>query len=723
MAGLAHILVDWKVAVSGTDMAPSAMARALQNRGVPVRFGHAAAAVAGADLLVYSNAVPPDNPERQAAAALGIESCLRGEFLARVGQYFATVVCVGGSHGKTTTTAMIAHILRETGRDPGLLVGGAVTGWERSATAGAGRLLVTEVDESDGTQALMQSSVAVITNIEDDHCWSVGGEAALRRIFAEFAERAARVVTWDAPATREVLGGHPCVRFAATGDIPTDLELAVAGQHNRSNACLALLVTDLLGVPRQTAVTALRTFPGVDRRLSLRFRAARDRRVVVEDYAHHPTELRASLSALRETWPDHLLHVVFQPHRFERVKRYAGQFGAVLSELADEVIVVAPFAAWIDDAGSADPRTIAAAVQGPPCRYWTGALDDLARELSTTAAAAPCVLAVVGAGDVGQIVAPLVRGWLEQEWTRLEQLLAAAALPAERSRTWAELTTLAVGMDRPLLVRPRHRHDLVSTLQLAAAEDIPVWPLGAGSKLVGTDAEPLRLVVSLTAGEFTRIETGDGEVTVGAGVCLSPLIRTLAADGTLAAALAPLAWVPATLGGALRMNAGAQGAAIGDVVVDVHGFHADGSEWHAAGSEIAWHYRHSSIPADVIVTSARLRCGCTPPGEALAAIAAAGTWRRQTQPGGRSAGSVFRNPPGDHAGRLLDAAGCKGLRCGTLRVSEQHANFIVNEAAAASESDLRQLVGLCRGRVREHCGIVLQEELCWCGDAGRATAI
>jgi UDP-N-acetylmuramate--alanine ligase len=714
MAGLAHILLDWKVSVSGSDMAPSAMTRALASRGVPLRYGHDAAAVAGAGLLVYSSAVPADNPERLAAAAQGIESCRRGEFLARVGCHFATVISVGGSHGKTTTTAMIAHILRETGFNPGLLVGGSVTGWGRSATAGAGRLLVTEVDESDGTQAYMRSSVAVITNIEDDHCWSVGGEAALRQIFVEFACRAEQVVTWDAPGTREVLSEHPRVLFATPADIPLQLDLPVAGEHNRSNACLALLATEAVGVPRPAALAALRSFPGVDRRLSIRFRSARDQRVLIEDYAHHPTELRASLSALREAWPGHALKVVFQAHRFERVKRYAGQFAAVLSELADDVLVVAPFAAWVDDTNSADPRTIATAVSGPPCRYWEGALDDLAQELAAAPVAEPCVLAVVGAGDVCKVVPAMAQRWRDLEWTRLERALAAVAVPTDRSKTWAELTTLAVGTDRPLRVLPRSREELATALRLAASEGIPVWPLGAGSKWVGTDTEPLRLVVSLTAARFTTVDFGDGEVTAGAGVCLSPLIRSLAERGACALAMAPLAWVPATLGGALRMNAGAQGAAIGDFVVALSGVRADGSDWHAAGGEIAWQYRRSDIPADVIITSVRLRAGSAPAAEAQAAIAAAGAWRRQTQPRGRSAGCVFRNPPGGQAGKLLDEASCKGLRCGFLRVSEQHANFIVNEAAAAPESEMRELVTACRERVRERCGIVLQDELCWC---------
>lgn len=717
MAGLAHILTDYRVSISGTDAAASAMTRSLERRGVPVRLGHDAAAVAGADLLVYSNAVPESNPERQAAAAQGIPSCLRGEFLARLAAFFDVVVSVGGSHGKTTTAAMIGHILRCAGRDPGFLIGGSVRGWSRSAGAGAGRILVTEVDESDGTQALMRSTVAVVTNIEDDHCWSLGGEAALRRNFAEFAARAGRVVTWDTPDTRAVLGAHPCVQLAVEADIPAGLELLLPGQHNRTNACLAVLTTAALGVPRAEALQALRSFPGVDRRLTVRLRLPKDRRIVVEDYAHHPTELRASLRALRESWPRHALQVVFQAHRFERVKRYAQQFGAVLSELADAVTVVAPFAAWVDDAAIADPRQIAAAIHGPPCDYWEGRLEDLAERLASDAGSEPRVVAVVGAGDVTNVVPGLVGRLREREWQRLQAGLTAAGVPHERGRTWAELTTLGVGLDRPLRVLPRTPGELSAAIRFAAAEGLPVMSLGAGSKLVGTDEEPLRLVVSLTAGSFVDVHYGPGAVTAGAGVCLAPLIRAMAERGECEAAMAPLALIPAALGGALRMNAGAQGAAIGEYVLEVCGVRLDGSEWRARGSDVQWLYRRSDIPADVIVTSARLRCGSAPSGEALAALTAAGAWRRSAQPAGRSAGCVFRNPPAGPAGRLLDEAGCKGLCRGPLCVSRQHANFIVNDAVAASEKDMRELVECCRERVRDRFGVVLEDELCWCATA------
>ncbi|MBN2450954.1 MAG: hypothetical protein JXR77_11225 [Lentisphaeria bacterium] len=416
MAGLAHILLDFGIEVTGTDAAESAMLATLRDRGAAVRTGHDATAVSGADLVVFSSAIPPHNPERKAAAAAGIEVCRRGEFLARLACVFRTVVCVGGSHGKTTVTALVVHLLRRCGLQPGYLIGGAVVGWERSAGAGeGGRMLVTEVDESDGTQALMRSSLAVLTNVEDDHFWSVGGVTALQRNFTDFAAGADRVVAWDSPELRRVLASHRCVRYAGSADLPDPAATSLPGYHNRVNACLALLAVEALGVPRRQALQELAGFAGVERRLTLRYRSREGRLAVVEDYAHHPTELAAALRTLREQWPGWFLTVVFQPHRFERIRHYGGRFAEILSA-ADRVIVAAPFAAWVDDRNVADPRSIAAAVKGPPCTYWEGPHAELAEHLAAqTRGLRDAVVAVIGAGDIGGLVPELVERLRKRE--------------------------------------------------------------------------------------------------------------------------------------------------------------------------------------------------------------------------------------------------------------------------------------------------------------------
>ena len=421
MAGLAHILADWGVEVTGTDAADSPMLATLAARGLGVCAPHGEAVPAEAGLVVYSNAVPPGNPERRDAEARGVPTCLRGEFLARLATHFPVVVSIAGSHGKTTTTAMLAHILRTTGGNPGFLVGASVPGWARAAGAGGRRILVTEVDESDGTQALMRSTHAVVINVEDDHCWSVGGVEALENCFRTLAQRAKHVLAWDSPATRRLFGDHPNAAFV--GEEALRLNLPMPGRHNRIDAALALAVACRLGVSPADGLAALRTFPGVDRRLSVRYRSHDGRTVLVEDYAHHPTELHAAIAAIREGYPDHYLHVVFQPHRFERVLRFGAQFAEELSR-ADRVVVYRPFAAWQQDADLADPAAIAHGIQDTPSRYASEPLGKLAEEVARATRSKPTVVVVIGAGDIHGLIEPLRAQLAKRE---MEDLLTAAS--------------------------------------------------------------------------------------------------------------------------------------------------------------------------------------------------------------------------------------------------------------------------------------------------------
>ncbi len=401
MTGLALILADLGVQVSGTDAADPKNLELLAARGVEVHIGHDAKHVGRPDVLVYSTAVPEANCERRCAAKLGIRQVCRGDFLAELAQLFPRRVAVAGSHGKTTVSAMLSHLLIEAGWEPGYLVGGSVTGREFPARAGKGEILVTEVDESDGTQAKMHSTHAIVTNVEDDHCWSLGGVENLKQCFRDFAGNSEYLLAWDTPAARELFGTHPNVEFRSkTYQGPN---LRVPGRHNRSNAALAIRMAVKLGLAEEDARRAILSFQGVDRRLSIRW--AENGITVVEDYAHHPTELREAILTLRETWPGARLRVVFQPHRHERVARYAAEFSRVLSQ-ADEVVVTAPFAAWLEDADVADPKVIAANIGGIPAEYSDAPYEELAARLAETAQTGD-LIAVIGAGTITKLIEPL----------------------------------------------------------------------------------------------------------------------------------------------------------------------------------------------------------------------------------------------------------------------------------------------------------------------------
>lgn len=403
MAGIALICRQLGVHITGSDEAASANVTMLREAGAEVHIGHAADHMGTPDVVIFSSAVDATNPEYAAAAERALPLVRRGNFLAQLADIYSQVVAIAGSHGKTTVSAMLTHILYSTDRNPGYLIGGAVADLPAPAAAGTGELLVTEVDESDGTQAALRSSHAIVINVEDDHCWNVGGEESLRQCFRDFAAGAEYLLAYDSEETRNLFSSHANVEFFDDSLVRDDLDLQIPGQHNRLNASLAVHMAARLGVPVDEAAASLQSFHGVDRRLSLRHSGDVD---VIEDYAHHPTEVRAAISALRERYGDRKLRIVFQPHRFERVARYAEAFGHELSQ-ADDITVVPTFNAWLDDAHLADPSAIIDAIDSVPVRYRDNDYSELAAEIADSANSTD-VIVIMGAGTITKLTGLLV---------------------------------------------------------------------------------------------------------------------------------------------------------------------------------------------------------------------------------------------------------------------------------------------------------------------------
>jgi UDP-N-acetylmuramate--alanine ligase len=354
-------------------------------------------------LLVRSSAVRNDNPEFAAGVAAGCPHLRRGELLATLATTSRRTVSVAGSHGKTSVTALLAHVLRESGLAPGFCIGGKVIGWDAPAAAGNGDLFICESDESDGTQIHLHSHLAVVVNLEDDHAWNFANEAELYANFAAYARQSKQLLHLDEPAAGRLFADHPnrepwlpgATDLAPFADLPW-------GPFQRHNAALVTAVAVRLGVPPEQAVAAARSFPGVARRMTVHRESPE--LVVVEDYAHHPTEVAAALAANRERWPRRHLKIVFQPHRHARLARYFHDFARELRK-ADTVVVTPVFAAWTE-VGPASSADLAAAI-GPHAGFTELPWPALARKLAA-AIAPPETIAILGAGDVDQVIPPLV---------------------------------------------------------------------------------------------------------------------------------------------------------------------------------------------------------------------------------------------------------------------------------------------------------------------------
>ncbi|MDD4818424.1 MAG: UDP-N-acetylmuramate dehydrogenase [Victivallaceae bacterium] len=294
-----------------------------------------------------------------------------------------------------------------------------------------------------------------------------------------------------------------------------------------------------------------------------------------------------------------------------------------------------------------------------------------------------------------------------------EQFAAALAAEfpqtaVERDAAWKHLTTLGVGGRIPLLLRPLDDVELGALLRFCVERKVKYFILGGGANVAGTDDDFDGVVITMRQGGFTKISRGRNHLSCGVGVALGALARYAAESGF--GGITALAGIPGSVGGALRMNAGAEGRMISDFVVDLSGVLADGTPWSARRGELDWGYRKSNIPENVVLTAAIFELPSAEPEQAVAELEDFLAARRRREPAGRSAGCAFRNAGAESAGRLIDKAGLKELSAGGAAVSGRHANFVMN-TGSASEKDFVELLGEIRKKVAETSGIYLRPEV------------
>ena len=400
MAPLAEILLRRGARISGSDREANAKTARLAQTGAEIFIGHDAAHLPpDAEIVIRSSAVGEKNPELRQARKLGIETVRRGEFLARLADTWPRPAAVSGSHGKTSITAMLVHILCKAGKNPAFLIGGSVPGAPSSSPGGEpDDLFVTEADESDGTHTLLHPALGIVPNVDDDHSWSVGGVEALHGNFRTFARNCRRLIYGASPTTDALFAEHPAA---------LRLELPPPEAHRGRwtgfalcNAMLACRAAAELGVPEPEAWRLLEDFPGVARRMTLHWNAPDLR--IIEDYAHHPEELAAAITMLQSQNPGFHLRILFQPHRYARLTRHLERLAAELKR-ADSAFVAPVFAAW-SETGPVGSAELAAAAGA---RELGGDWSAAARELLRNRPQKPLLIAVIGAGDVEKILPEL----------------------------------------------------------------------------------------------------------------------------------------------------------------------------------------------------------------------------------------------------------------------------------------------------------------------------
>jgi UDP-N-acetylmuramate--alanine ligase len=401
MSGIAEVLINLGYRVQGSDLKANAATRRLVQLGAQISIGHAERHIEGADVVVISSAVPARNPEVVAALAARIPVVQRAEMLGEL-MRFRYSIAVAGTHGKTTTTSLVASILAEGGADPTFVIGGRLKSTDSNARLGSGRYLVAEADESDASFTHLQPLIAIVTNIDNDHLATHDGDfERLKSSFVDFLHnlpfyglailclddatlasvtpRINRpIMTYGLAATADVravnirrnglqtefdvLRSGTAARTGTAGTLSVTLNLP--GSHNVSNALAAIAVATELGIEDAAIARALSAFQGIDRRLQhVGDVALADGAVtIVDDYGHHPTEIAATLDALRQGYPGRRLVLAFQPHRYTRTRDLIDDFGRVLSQ-ADVLLVTEVYSAGEAPITGADGRAICRAVR------------------------------------------------------------------------------------------------------------------------------------------------------------------------------------------------------------------------------------------------------------------------------------------------------------------------------------------------------------------------
>jgi UDP-N-acetylmuramate--alanine ligase len=438
MSGIAEVLLDLDFRVSGSDLADSSIVDRLRKAGAEIYIGHHGKNIKGADAVVISSAVDADNSEVTAARESKVPLVPRAEMLGEL-MRFRKGIAIAGTHGKTTTTSLVAAVFASAELDPTLIVGGVVNSMHSNARLGQGEYLVAEADESDASFLHLQPQMAVVTNIDQDHMETYDGDFnRLKQTYLDFLHNlpfyGLAILCFDDPNVRDIASHirKPIVSYGTTedvdyravnitqkgressfevihqGELIGSFKLALPGRHNVLNAMAAISIASKLGLPTESIQQALSEFQGIGRRFqNLGETWIGDHVVeIVDDYAHHPTELAATLQASKDCWPERRILVVFQPHRFTRTRDLFDDFAQLLSGI-DHLIITEIYPAGEQVISGSDGRSLCRAIRkrgNDP--VFVESLEELNTVLPNLTQNGD-ILLTLGAGDIGRFAQSL----------------------------------------------------------------------------------------------------------------------------------------------------------------------------------------------------------------------------------------------------------------------------------------------------------------------------
>jgi len=729
MSGIAALLLELGHEVSGSDKVRTIETDRLERLGLRFHERHRAEDAKDADLVVFSSAIKPDNPILVSMQDSGKATVRRAESLAAIMDGKRPII-IAGMHGKTTTSAMMAHVLREAGLHPSHYVGaeipilGSNAHWDPR-----GEYFIAEGDESDGTLRCFHPEHALILNIEEEHLDFYVDLSAIEKVFAQLINQTTGTVFYnadDAKTARLCAQRKAAVSYGFTENADyrgSDIELRdfasvfcvylrgqqlgeavlnVPGRHNVHNALGVIALANELGIPFDKIATSLGKFEHARRRFEIKY--ASDRFLLVDDYAHHPTEIRATLGTARATGHKRVL-TMFQPHRFSRTKALRREFGSAFDD-ADRVVVTDVYAASESPIPGISGQIIADEIIGHGHRgvSYQPRLQWVHRDVGNMLNSGDLVLSL-GAGDIHEQLSILAA-----DLVIAEELKAIVGEDGD-VRLYEPLskhTTLRVGGPAQFWVEPRNEGAFAGLIRFCREESLPLFVIGRGSNLLVRDGGIRGVVVHPCGGDFDKIDIDGHEITAGVGAKLKEV-----AYAGKAAGIGGLEWmegIPGAVGGGLRMNAGAMGAQAFENVVCVRYLDSEGNPHTKGRDELDVRYRSFPLLEKNFAVFATFRGHAAPRQQIEERLQKSQEKRRTSQPVAKSAGCIFKNTDSIPAGKLVDELGLKNSAVGKARVSEVHGNFIVNDGGATA-AEMLELIDKIKATARAQRGIELETEV------------
>ncbi len=729
MSGIAGLLLQLGHEVSGSDKLDSQETERLRRLGLIFHRQHRAEDARDAELVIYSSAIKPENPILKDARENGKRTVRRAEALAAIMSAKRGILIVG-MHGKTTTSAMTTHVLREGGLHPSHYVGAEIPILGTNAHWDArGEFFVAEGDESDGTIALFHPEHALVLNIEEEHLDYYPDMAAIEKVFRQLLGQTTGKIFYcaDEPNATRICSSSDrviCYGLSEKADYrASDVDLRnftstfcvyrgteklgeavlnVPGEHNVRNALGVIALATELGVPFDKIAKALTKFQHARRRFEIKYDSPRF--LLVDDYGHHPTEIKATLKTARSVGRKRVL-TMFQPHRYSRTKLLRKEFGRAFDD-ADRVVITDIYGSNESPIPGVTGQMIAdeIAAHGHRGVSYQPRLEWVHRDVGNMLDSGDLVLSL-GAGNIHEQLAILAGDLVIAE--KIKEIIGEDG-DVRLYEPLSKHTTLRVGGPAQFWVEPRNEKSFADLIRFCRGENLPLFVIGRGSNLLVRDGGIRGVVVHPSGGEFDKIDIHDNEITAGVGAKLKEI--AYAARGADLGGLEWMEGIPGAVGGALRMNAGAMGSQTFENVVSVRYLDRDGNLHDKERDELEVHYRHFPLLENNFAVSATFRGTPDKREKIEARLHESQEKRRTTQPIAKSAGCIFKNPEKCPAGKLVDELGLKNSSVGKARVSDVHGNFIVNDGGATA-TDMLELIDRIKKEAKTKRGIELETEV------------